>query len=97
MANYTSGSRYKNAFYGTFRNEEVVYPKTIDFNKIPSIGTYTVTARTEFRSDLVSVEVYGRPDLGWIIMSYNQLDHPNNLVAGLSLRVPSAQGILNAL
>lgn len=97
MANYTSGSRYRKASYGTFRGEEVVYPKIIDFNSIGAIGTYTVTSRSEYRSDLISVDVYGRPDLGWIVMAYNQIDHPKDLVAGTTLKIPSAQGILNAL
>lgn len=97
MANYTSGSRYRKANYGTFRGKEVVYPKIVDYNSISAIGTYTVTARSEYRSDLISVEVYGRPDLGWIIMAYNQIDHPKDLVAGKTLKIPPAQGILNAV
>lgn len=97
MAKYSSGSRFRKAEYGTFRNKSVVYAKTIDYSLFESVNTYTVTSGAEFRPDLVSVAVYGRPDLGWIIMAYNQFDHSNELTAGRTLKVPSAQGILNAL
>jgi len=91
MARFKDGSRYTN---GSF---------TLDANKkeflilrgnvsIPESGQdvfFTVKGEHLTRVDIISTEVYGRPDLGWVIMDVNKIRQPlADLRVGQELRIP---------
>ena len=95
MATFLKGSRFKNgSIYQFERNIQTIFPIDINYNLVDSIGTVTITAGMAHRPDLVSLRAYRRSDLGWHIMDFNLLDSPDQLTAGLTLSIPSLEGII---
>jgi len=89
---FPKGSRFYNAKRGKFRNKEVVYPKTINF--VTPATKYVVPASQEHRPDLISLAVYGRDDLWWVIMQANNIDHISQIKANMTLVIPSVSQVL---
>lgn len=51
---------------------------------------FIITNDVEFREDLISKAVYGRDDLGWLILEYNNIvDIYEELVVGKVITMPS--------
>lgn len=94
MAVFTNGSRFKRGIEGTFRDQAVIYPEQINFSLLPIQTSYTINNRTAFRPEYISLEIYGRSDLGWILMSFNNIDHVKDLYQGRTIRVPNIQGLI---
>lgn len=100
MANFKPGSRYTNGNFttGSDGNDFILLRNKID---IPESGEdifLTVEGRFEKRIDLISQEIYGRADLGWIIMDVNNLREPLfDLYVGQLLRIPPLTAVLNAI
>jgi len=88
MADYRSGSRFLNSDYATFRGKNVVFPHRVDFTKVKFPTSLTIISGQEYRPDLLSLEAYGRADLGWYLMSGNKIDDIADLYVGRTLRVP---------
>ena len=64
------------------------------FIKQSSDIPFTITPKYEYRPDLVSNDLYGRDDLGWFIMQYNNLiDVNEEFILGTTLTLPSASRI----
>ena len=94
MAKYLGGSRYKNGILFEFDDIQIIFPEEIYYNNLNSLGSVTVTAGSQYRPDLVSNDAYRRYDLGWHIMTYNLIDSPDLLVAGLTLQIPEVNGVI---
>ncbi len=94
MAIFRRGSRFSNSRLGESRGETIIFPRFINYNSIESVGVIEIDSKNEFRKDLISLTAYGRDDLGWHIMAFNQLNHPRELIAGITLNIPRAEGII---
>lgn len=95
MANFQQGSRFLGGRIGkTFNDTTVVFPKFIDYTSLKPVSFIVISANNAFRDDLISLEAYDRPDLGWHIMAFNFIDHPKDLKAGLTLKVPPVRGVV---
>jgi hypothetical protein len=95
MAKYKSGSRFLGGVEGeTFDETKIVFQRDINVDEIVISSTITISARQEFRPDLISLDHYLRPDLGWFIMLANQLDHISQFKAGSSIGIPSISGFI---
>jgi len=56
--------------------------------------TFVVEAKHQQRADKISAEVYGRDDLEWIILQYNNIvDINEEIIAGAVLRLPSVNRV----
>lgn len=55
-----------------------------------------LTADQAPRVDLIAFDAYGDQELFWIILLANDVDYPNQLVEGQTIRIP-AQDTVNAL
>lgn len=54
----------------------------------------TVTPATESRPDLIAFQLYGRSNLMWLVLQYNNiLDPVTELVAGTKLRLPTQERV----
>jgi hypothetical protein len=94
MAIFNRGSRFSGGRYGESQGEEVVFPKFINYSTLEPISYVEITAGMVHRPDLISIEAYGRNDLGYHIMAFNLIDHPKDLTAGLTLKIPPVRGVL---
>jgi hypothetical protein len=55
----------------------------------------TLTMLYQGRPDLVSYQVYGRPDLAWLVLQYNNIvDINEEFVAGVVIQLPSKTRVL---
>lgn len=93
MAQYKSGSRFLGGKKGkTIDGTEIVFPRVVDEISIATI--VTISAKQEYRHDLISLQYYRRPDLGWFIMIANKFDHVSQLKAGVTINIPSIVGFI---
>ena len=60
--------------------------------KLPLSGYYTITTQ-EKRPDLISYELYGDTQYWWIILWYNHLSNPMQLVTGLTIGYPNINNL----
>lgn len=52
--------------------------------------TFIISKANEFRPDLISYQVYGRPDLAWLVLQYNEIvDINEQFVVGRTILLPS--------
>lgn len=57
--------------------------------------TFMIESQHEFRPDIVSFLVYGRADLEWLVLQYNNIvDINEEFKAGRELKLPSANRAL---
>lgn len=94
MADYRRGSRYIDGKESEFRGSTTIFPKEINYSQLEYATFITISARTEFRPDLLSLEAYNRVDLGWIIMASNKIDNVSGLIVNTTLGIPEIQGII---
>ena len=87
---YKAGSRFVGNKEYEFNGKAVVFQKDFDLSTIAKY--YSIKAGQEHRPDLISLEVYKRDDLGWVIMQANKLDHISQLTVNLSLIIPNISG-----
>ena len=92
MANFTKNSRYRGGKEYTFNDTTVVYERDVNLSNI--VRYYAIPAGHEFRPDLISLAVYKRADLGWVIMRANNLHHISELTVNRSLSIPEISGII---
>lgn len=60
--------------------------------------TFSVTNDYAYRADKIAYKLYGRSDLEWIILQYNNIiDIMEELKSGVVLTVPSADRAINNL
>ena len=51
---------------------------------------YTITSRQDRRPDLIAYDVYGKQELGWLVLQFNNIVDLNlELRAGTDIRLPS--------
>ena len=65
--------------------------------QLPVAGRFIVSAKDEFRADLMAHNLYGDTSYWWILLDYNNLDSPEQLVVGTSLSYPSPSAILDLI
>lgn len=92
-------SRYRNkirlnAVNGT-QALEFIKRSQLYINKSPKDEYYYVDASKRYRPDLLSFELYGTPELYWVILECNNLNTPLDMETTLTLRVPSLSSIIN--
>ena len=59
---------------------------------------FTITAQYKFRPDLLSQLFFRRPDLGWVILQYNNIvDLMEELDVGKEIVVPATSRVLGTL
>lgn len=61
---------------------------------IPYSGVLTVTSQAG-RPDLVSYDIYGSTQYWWVIMLYNDISSPQDLVVGMPISFPSISSLEN--
>lgn len=63
-------------------------------NQVDDI-TFTIESEHEFRPDIVAIEVYGRTDLEWLVLQYNNIvDVNQEFKSGMVIKLPSANRAL---
>ena len=62
--------------------------------KLPYSGAMTVVTQAG-RPDLLSYDIYGNIQYWWLLMLYNDLSSPTELVAGITVSFPSLSSIEN--
>lgn len=61
--------------------------------QLPVAGRFVISARDEFRADLMSHQVYGSTQYWWILLDYNKLDSPEQLTVGTKISYPSLDSL----
>lgn len=56
---------------------------------------YFVDSSKRYRPDLISLEMYGTPNLYWVILACNNLSHPLQVKTNMTLRIPALSAILD--
>lgn len=56
--------------------------------RLTTIGTYVIRKEAE-RPDLLSYVIYGDTQYWWVLMWYNAITKPQDLVTGLTIKYPS--------
>ena len=100
MALFRNGSRYTNGLFtlNAAKKEFLLLRETINIDSSDKDIFLTLDGKYVQRIDLISQEMYGRPDLGWVIMDINQIRQPLfELKVGKVLRVPPLNKVLDAI
>jgi hypothetical protein len=100
MARIKQGSRYTNGIFttGVDNKEYLILRNSINIPESGQDAFFTVEGPFLKRIDLISQRVYGRPDLGWVIMDVNSIHQPLfNLAVGQVLRIPPLNNVLEAI
>ena len=100
MANFKEYSRYTNGTFTLDPNKEkfLILRNKIEIPESGQDTFFTVQGDHLKRVDLISDEVYNRPDLGWVIMDINNIRQPMfDLEIGQQLRIPPLDLVLNAI
>lgn len=100
MANIKSGSRYTNGTFTLDSNKTEFLILRSEISIDPTGQDIFLTVRGDHinRIDLVSQEMYGRPDLGWVIMDINNISQPLlDLKIGQELRIPPLALVLQSI
>jgi hypothetical protein len=100
MANFKRGSRYTNGVFTLNADDKefLILRESLEIPETEQDIYLTVEGRFLQRIDLISQEVYGRADLGWVIMDINKIRQPLlDLVSGQVLRVPPLDAVLEAI
>ena len=101
MANqlFKRGSRFlRNGTYYFNSNGD----KKVWYNK-PKILPHSTDLITkvewgeEWNPKAIANRVYGRYELGWVIMTANKLLHPRELIVGKQIRIPSLSRIIGII
>lgn len=68
------------------------------FDASPTDISFVVTKKYAFRPDLLAYDMYGRSNLMWFILQYNNVsDISVDFVEGIELRLPTAQRLFGEL
>lgn len=100
MARFKPGSRYTNGTFTLDVNDKefLILRSKIDIAPSGQDIFFTVLGEHINRTDLISTEVYGRPDLAWVIMDINNIRQPLiDLEVGQELRIPPITLVLQAI
>lgn len=72
------------------------WDRTLDTTRQIDDVTFIITNDVEFREDMISAAVYGRDDLGWLILQYNNIvDINEELKTNTILYMPSPKRALS--
>jgi hypothetical protein len=100
MARFRSGTRYSNGTF-TLNKENKSFMILRELLSIPEADDdayLTIEGGFEKRPDLISNQMYGRPDLGWAIMDINGIKDPFiELMTGTVLRIPNLSRVLDGI
>lgn len=61
--------------------------------QLPVAGRFVISAKDEFRADLMSHQLYGSTQYWWILLDYNRLDSPEQLKVGTKISYPSLDAL----
>lgn len=61
--------------------------------QLPVAGRFVISAKDEFRADLMSHQLYGSTQYWWILLDYNKLDSPEQLKVGTKISYPSLDAL----
>lgn len=65
--------------------------------EIKSFRYLTITAANSVNPWLLSENEYDTPELYFLILGYNGLIHPTELVAGIDIKIPSRTDVMQVL
>ena len=57
--------------------------------QLPVAGRFVISAKDEYRADLMSHHLYGTTQYWWVLLDYNYLDSPEQLTVGTKISYPS--------
>lgn len=100
MANFKKNTRYTGGLISKNRSNQdfLILRKPLQLLESDGDIFITVTQEYEKRPDLVSSQVYGDPDLWWVIYEFNGIRDPFfDLKAGQLLRIPQLERVLLAI
>jgi hypothetical protein len=100
MANFKAGTRYTNGVYSTDDRSRnfLLLRESLVLEEDTTDSFFIIESHYDGRPDLISYQVYNRPDLGWVLMDVNNIKNPlTELTIGLSLRIPSLKRVLLAI
>lgn len=100
MANIKDGSRYTNGVFTPDNNnkEFLILRESLEISESGEDIFLTVEGRHLKRPDTIASEVYGRPELFWVIMDVNSIRQPMlDLQVGQILRIPPLSLVLEAI
>ena len=100
MANFKALSRYGGGLIIKNRSDKdfLTLRRPLNLQEEDGDVFVTVTQELEKRPDLVAEKAYGNPDLWWVIYEFNGIRDPLfNLKAGMILRIPELERVLQAI
>ncbi len=100
MANFRTNSRYTNGIITTNRTNKpfLVLRKSVKLEEDSTDTVILVTQEYEKRPDLLSYNIYGVPELWWVIYEFNNIRDPFfELKSGQILRIPALERVLEAI
>lgn len=71
--------------------ERIIIPKGSDDIDL------IVTEKYAYRPDLIAKDVYGKETLMWLVLQYNNIVDINELINGVSIKLPSTRRIQSIL
>ena len=90
LSNQQRVGRYRCGGYTDVNGSALGWWERVVFIKSPTDITFQLTQKYNHRPDLVAFDVYGRPDLQWFILQYNDmLDVIGEFVTGASITLPT--------
>jgi hypothetical protein len=93
----TSTLHDRNTYLIYNKGNDPLSDKLIDkLTKLPMFTTYVVPNYNAYRPDKVSAIFFGTSELYWVVLDYNKLLSPMDLVGGTTIKIPVLRD-LNAL
>lgn len=100
MANFSKNTRYTGGKIAKTRDNKdfLVLRRQLNLSRDSGDVIITVTQDLEKRPDLISQKAYNTPDLWWAIYEFNNIKDPLfDVVAGMELRIPELERVLQAI
>ena len=98
MSNQQRLGRYWGGGYTDVNGNMLGWWERTIFVKDPSDVTFELIQKYNHRPDLVSFDMYGRSDLQWFVMQYNNIsDVTVEFVTGTNIVVPTRSRLLGGM
>lgn len=100
MANFKLYSRYFNGTVATNRSGQnfLLLRQPLNLGTNSRDTFVTITKEIENRPDILASQLYGNPDLWWVIYEFNGISDPFfELKAGQILRIPELERVLSSI
>jgi hypothetical protein len=98
MSNNQRLGRFKCGGYTEVKGQMLGWWERVVFSKSPTDISFNLTQKYHHRPDLVAYDLYGRADLQWFVMQYNNIsDVTTDFVIGTNIMLPTKSRLLGEL